>query len=60
MTVDIQAFSNKLAEIYSNIAKPVLDVMCVMCSGAGGPEADNSDYTTTSCRAMSEQRVWLC
>jgi ATP-binding cassette subfamily D (ALD) long-chain fatty acid import protein len=27
MTVDIQQFSNKLAEIYSNIAKPVLDVM---------------------------------
>jgi len=29
LTVDIQQFSNKLAEIYSNIAKPVLDVMCV-------------------------------
>lgn len=27
MTVDIQQFSNKLAEIYSNIAKPVLDVI---------------------------------
>jgi len=27
LTVDIQQFSNKLAEIYSNIAKPVLDVM---------------------------------
>ncbi|KAL7423674.1 ATP-binding cassette long-chain fatty acid transporter pxa2 [Cryptotrichosporon argae] len=27
MTVDIQLFSNKLAEIYSNIAKPVLDVI---------------------------------
>jgi hypothetical protein len=29
LTVDIQQFSNKLAEIYSNIAKPVLDVMWV-------------------------------
>ncbi|KAK1927880.1 ABC transporter transmembrane region 2-domain-containing protein [Papiliotrema laurentii] len=27
LTVDIQQFSNKLAEIYSNIAKPVLDVI---------------------------------
>ncbi|WOO86157.1 ATP-binding cassette sub-family D member 2 [Vanrija pseudolonga] len=27
MTVDIQQFSNKLAEIYSNIAKPILDVI---------------------------------
>lgn len=27
LTVDIQQFSSKLAEIYSNIAKPVLDVM---------------------------------
>ena len=27
LTVDIQLFSSKLAEIYSNIAKPVLDVM---------------------------------
>ncbi len=27
ITVDIQRFSNQLAEIYSNIAKPVLDVM---------------------------------
>lgn len=27
MTVDIQQFCNKLAEIYSNIAKPVLDVI---------------------------------
>jgi len=27
LTVDIQQFSTKLAEIYSNIAKPVLDVM---------------------------------
>ena len=27
--MDIQQFSNKLAEIYSNIAKPVLDVMYV-------------------------------
>ncbi|ORY24671.1 ABC transporter transmembrane region 2-domain-containing protein [Naematelia encephala] len=27
LTVDIQLFSNKLAEIYSNIAKPVLDVI---------------------------------
>ncbi|KAK4686941.1 hypothetical protein P7C73_g3189, partial [Tremellales sp. Uapishka_1] len=30
MTVDIQLFSNKLAEIYSNIAKPVLDVIAVL------------------------------
>jgi ATP-binding cassette subfamily D (ALD) long-chain fatty acid import protein len=30
LTVDIQQFSNKLAEIYSNIAKPVLDVMWVL------------------------------
>ena len=27
LTVDIQQFSTKLAEIYSNIAKPILDVM---------------------------------
>jgi hypothetical protein len=34
LTVDIQQFSNKLAEIYSNIAKPVLDVMYVrICHG---------------------------
>jgi len=32
LTVDIQQFSNKLAEIYSNIAKPVLDVMFVFSS----------------------------
>lgn len=29
LTVDIQAFSNKLAAIYSNITKPVLDVSCM-------------------------------
>ncbi|BEI94800.1 uncharacterized protein CcaverHIS019_0703810 [Cutaneotrichosporon cavernicola] len=27
ITVDVQQFSNKLAEVYSNIAKPVLDVI---------------------------------
>lgn len=31
LTVDIQQFSNKLAEIYSNIAKPVL----TLCESAG-------------------------
>jgi hypothetical protein len=40
MTVDIQQFSNKLAEIYSNLAKPVLDVMSVDTNSNMGSPTD--------------------
>lgn len=56
LTVDIHQFSNKLAEIYSNIAKPVLDVMCVMLVEGSRGLTQIADYTTISYLGMWARR----
>ena len=63
MTVDIQQFSNKLAEIYSNIAKPVLDVMYVHQTNllfVRGLSADLPDCTIINYRETLVPRAWYC
>ena len=57
LTVDIQLFSNKLAEIYSNIAKPVLDVMYVFGNMTERPKLTRV-CIITSFRGMSVRKDW--
>jgi ATP-binding cassette subfamily D (ALD) long-chain fatty acid import protein len=36
ITVDVSNFSNSLAELYSNLAKPILDMVSKTVSGLSG------------------------